>query len=138
MNRLDKIAVLTALVATILGIFGSREFPYEYYADQMLPGGLPVAIAGWSVTTYGPLIVSVTFWRLAKRLQPPRSLVLHLLYLPVAILVFRLGEAVMLALITDPDFDATMSAPEMPALFALAVSTVAYFGAVANRRNLKA
>lgn len=139
MNRLDGIATVTALAATLMGIVGFRNFAFGYYADQMLPGSLPVGMAGWAIATYGPLIAAVAWWRYAKRLSRNVALSLHAIFLPCVLGIFWAGDAIMLAILSDPDFDATLGAPEMPALLSLAVAIVSYYAAVAIRwRNEQA
>lgn len=129
MNRLDKIALATAVAATLLSVTRYR-FAFEYYADQMLPGSLVVAALGWGLATYGPLVVAVAFWRSAKHFPSPVPLMLHLLFVPCAFAALAAGDAVMLSTINDPDFDATLGAPELPAFMALIVSIFSYFIAV--------
>jgi hypothetical protein len=133
MNRLDVIATATALAETLMDIAGFRSFAFDYYADQMLPGSLPFGVAGWALTTYGPLVAAPALWRWAKRLPWGKALWVHALLLPCAIAIFWVGDALMHALISDPDFDSTLGALEMPALLSLAVAIVSYYAAVAIR-----
>ena len=135
MNRLEKVAISTAAISTLLGAVGFQSFPYQYYVDQMLPGSLPIAATGWAIATYGPIALAVIFWRCAKVVRPPFTLVLHVLFLPCALTAFWAGERLMLALISDLDFDATLSAPEMPAILSLAVAIICYFAAVIVHRT---
>jgi hypothetical protein len=137
MSRLEKVALATAILAALLGVMGVRSPAYQYYVDQLLPGSLAVGVLGWTVATYGPLALAVTFRRLTTHLRTP-PLVLHLLFLPCALAFFWAGYATMAALIIDPDFDALLGFPETPALFSLAVATVGYFvSALSERRPAK-
>jgi len=134
MTRLEKIALATAIMASLVGATGFRSFPYQYYVDQMLPGSLPVGILGWTFATYGPLALAVIFRRFAKHFRIP-SLLLHLLFLPCALAIFWAGYATMAASIIDPDFDAMLGFPEAPALCSLAVAIVGYFVAAFSGRQ---
>ena len=133
MNRLEKIALATAILTTLLGVMGLRGFSYQYYIDQMLPGSLPMFVLGWVIATYGPLALAVTFWRLAKRFQTPLSVILHLLLLPCALAIFRAGDSMMVVSIGDPDFDATLGAPELPATLSVAIAILSYFAAALSK-----
>ena len=135
MNRFETLALVTAVVATLLGAMGSLGFAYRYYIDQMSAGGLPVAAAGWAIATYGPLAIATLFWRCAKHLPPPLSWVLHICFFPCALVLFNAGDVLMISTIRDPDFDATLDAPEMPALLSLLVAVGGYITALLARRR---
>lgn len=109
MNRLDGIAIATALATTPMCIVGFRSFAFDYYADQMLSGSLPLGIAVWALATYGSLIAVTASWRCAMRLSRGAALWLHACFLPCALGIFWLVMPFMLALICDPDFDASIA-----------------------------
>lgn len=132
MNRFDKLALAAVIIVTLLCVRGSGDFVYDYYMDQIPEGMLPIGVAGWAIATYGPIAVAVLFWRWAKRIPAPW--VLHLLFLPCAAVLFRIGDALMLSVIEDPDFDATLGGPEMPAILLLVVAVGGYFAAVIARQ----
>ncbi len=137
MNRFDKVAVVTAIIATLLGAIGSQGFEYRYYMDQMPAGGWRVFVAGWAVATYGPIAAAALLWRCAKRLPLPWRWLPHLLFVPCAVMLLRAGEALMASTIQDPDFDAMMDAPLMPAILSQFVAFSSYIAAlVIGRKSL--
>ena len=138
MSRFEKIALATAIVATLLGAIGLRSPAFQYYVDQMLSGSVAIFVLGWAVATYGPLALAVAFRRLAKRFLAPISVALHLLFLPCAIAIYLCGDAMMVASISDPDFDAMIGDPDLPAFLSLAVAIICYFvAALLERRPAK-
>jgi len=98
------------------------------YESQMTDGGKPLWITGWVVASYGPLCIAAAFWRLSKRVRYPW--LLHLLFVPGALLTLRAGESLMPSVIQDPDFDSTIGAPVMAAIFCSFAAVIIYFGAV--------
>ena len=94
----------------------------------MTPWEKVVGCVGWLVATFGPITVSVIFWRLSKHLQ--RALVLHLLMLPIAYALTRAGAWLMLYVIGVPDFDDTIGGPIVQAFLLFVVAVIGYYFAV--------
>ena len=131
MNRFEKIALLVVILVTLLSNFGTGGHVNTYYRGQMDDDGLMMWIAGWIVATYGPIATAACFWRWSRRFGA--GWILHLLFLPCAIILFNVGEGVMLSVIQDPDFDATIGGPILPATFLLSVAVGMYLAALIAR-----
>jgi len=134
MNRLDKLAFAAVIITTLLCVRGTVSIFYVYNSVQPIFGTkLMIGFSGWFIATYGPIAIAVWFWRWAKHIRA--SWVLHLLFLPCAFTVLRAGEALMLYVIGDPDFDATLGGPVMQAYLLFIVAAVGYFAAVVSKRR---
>lgn len=135
MTRFEKLALAAAILITLFYLSNIGTFAFQYYLEQIPVEKLPVMIAGWALIAYGPLLVAVFFWRWAKRISTP--LMLHLLFLPGAAALFGIGEQLMLSTIQDPDFDAMLGAPVIPAFFLFLATMATYFFALLVRRISK-
>ena len=132
LNRLDMVAVLAVIVSTFLCLQSALDAADAYTLFQPLSVAKQVlGVAGWFVATFGPIGVAVCFWRLAKRVRAPW--IVHLLFLPCAYALLMGGGYLMLFVIGDPDFDATLGGPVMQAALLFAVALVLYFAAVIYR-----
>ncbi|HEY1607164.1 MAG TPA: hypothetical protein VGF77_16360 [Allosphingosinicella sp.] len=137
MNRFDKMALTAVIVVTLLCARGQVTIAHLYIQMDHLPETIiPIWAAGWAVATYGPIAIAAWFWRWAKRASAPG--VLHILFLPCAIILLNMGEMIMLSVIPDPDFDATLSGPMIPAMLLLIVAAGGYFGALVAKRLRRA
>ena len=133
MNRFDKLASVTTILATTLCVPKPGNFAYRYYLDQIADRNLPIWFLGMIVSIYGPIAIAVLFWRLSNRVRAPW--LLHLLFLPAAVALLGAGEQLMLSVIQDPDFDATLGGPaELPAMLLFLVAVGGYFGALIAKR----
>jgi hypothetical protein len=94
----------------------------------MADGGRPIWIAGYLIATYGPIILAVGFRRIARCISA--RWVVHVLFFPAAILALNVGERIMLSVIEEPDFDATLGAPIMPALLLVVFAVALYLVAL--------
>lgn len=128
MNRFEKLALASVIVVSLLCVRGPGDLAYDHYRAQVPEGMLPVGLAGWAIFTYGPIALAVAFWRLAKSIRS--SWALHLLLLPSMIALARTGSELMLLVIDDPDFDATMDAPLMAGVLLFLIAVGGYFGAL--------
>jgi hypothetical protein len=135
MNRFDKLALVAVILVTLICVRGPGDLVYDYYRKQIPDGMLPIGLAGFVIATYGPITVAVLFWRWAKRTSMPW--VLHLLLVPSAAGLLSIGEALMLHVIKDPDFDATMDAPLMASTLLFLVAIGTYFGALIAKQVSK-
>ena len=133
MNRLEKLALTTAIVVTILIVTGLRSVAYTYYLDQVRAGGLPTWAAGTMLATYGPIAAAVLFWRCARKINALWTS--FVLFLPCAVALLQAGETLMLSVIDDPDFDAMLGAPTMPANLSFIAAVGGYLAAVIARRR---
>ena len=89
---------------------------------------LPIAVVGWVIVTYGPIIVATLLWGLAKRSSA--SWLLHFLLLPSFWALLVAGNSLMLSTLNVPDFDDTLGAPIMPALLVMTLTTALYASAL--------
>ena len=135
MNRLDKLALAAVIITTLLCIRGSVDAAYAYTSTRPISAtGSMIGLAGWLIATYGPISIAVWFWRWAKQVRA--SWVPHLLFLPCAAGIFRAGEALMLFVIGDPDFDATLGGPVIPAYLLFIAAAGGYLAALVSKRAL--
>ncbi|HEX5184206.1 MAG TPA: hypothetical protein VFW19_13795 [Allosphingosinicella sp.] len=133
MNRFDKMMLAAAVVVTLIFARGQMEIARLYIQmDHLSDRIIPTWTAGWLIATYGPIAVAAWFWRRAKRARAPW--VLHILFLPGAIILLNAGESIMLSTIPDPDFDATLGGPMMPAVLLFLIAVGGYACALVSRR----
>lgn len=126
MNRFEKLALASVILVSLLCVRGPGDLAYDHYRAQVPEGMLPVGLAGWAIFTYGPIAIAVAFWRLAKRIRAAWAL--HLALLPGMWILHRIGGDLMLSVIDDPDFDATMDAPLMAGTLLCLIAIAGYFG----------
>lgn len=126
MNRFDKLALVAAVVVTLRYMPRLEDPTYTYYLGQMTSGQQPIWIAGLILQAYGPIAIAAWFWRWSGKASA--AWILHLLFLPAILVPFGIGEALMLSVMKDPDFDATIGVPEMGGFFLLLIALVAYCG----------
>jgi hypothetical protein len=131
-NRLDVVAAV-AVIATSWLFMRYAWFAADLYFNSTfhpLSGAMQaLGVVGWLLATFGPVGVAVIFWRLAKRGR--KWLLLHVFFLPCAIALFVTGQRIMLLVIGDPDFDATLGGPVLQAFALFVFSVAAYFAALA-------
>lgn len=124
-----------ALMSCEVAMFANGPVFRELYLPQITLSELPVAIAGWVLASYGPILVAALFWRWADRFSA--GWLLHLLLIPCLYALLLAGSRLMLSTINDPDFDNTLGAPIMPGMLCdLAVMAV-YFSALAVKQLSK-
>lgn len=140
MSRFDKAALAATIIVLLLCFGGGRRFlAYQYYLAQIRPAMLPVAVVGWGLVTFGPILLAALFWRRSRSASAPW--IFHLLLLPGCLILLWAGDALMLSAITDPDFDATLDEPDMPGFFLFVIALCGYYTAfvadgIARARNL--
>ena len=66
MKRSDKLALAGLIIVSLGGAALTNSFAYQLYFGQMPPGKLAIAIAGWAVAAYGPILLAGLFWRMAQ------------------------------------------------------------------------
>ncbi|WP_157216323.1 hypothetical protein [Flavisphingomonas formosensis] len=126
MTRLDKAALGVSGVMTLLFAPRALDAARLYKELDQISGAMcMVGILGWIIATYGPIMVFVSSWHLSLRLRA--TWVVHLLVTPCAGITLLAGSKIMLYLIRDPDFDATLGAPVMPAPLLFVIAFVGYF-----------
>lgn len=133
MGRFDKLALITAVLATAVHATNGSRHAHAYYVSQIEGAGLWIWVTGWLAATYAPLALAVWFSRQAKRTASPWML--HLFFPPAACAFFWGGSTAMLSVINDPDFDATLSTPLMPAIFLFFVAMFGYVATAVVRRS---
>jgi hypothetical protein len=135
MNRSDKLAVVGAVIMSYEAFSFAIGPVIGLYLPEITACELPVAIAGWVIASYGPIVVATLFWRLADRLS--MGWLLHILLVPCLYALLLTGERLMLSTVSDPDFDGTLGAPIMPAMFCDLVVIVVYFSALVAKQVFK-
>lgn len=103
MNRLGLFAYGAGVAA--IALFTARETiePSVYLFQKHSSGAAALGATGWFIATFGPLALSIWFWRWACRLDA--RWVLHLLYVPFSIATFRVGESILYNAAGVPDGD---------------------------------
>ncbi len=136
MRLSGTLALIGAILVSCEGAFFAAGPVFrELYLPQIAAWNLPVAIAGWALASYGPIVVAAFFWRGADRFA--QGWLLHLLLIPCLYAVFLTGDRVMLNTVNDPDFDSTSGAPIMPAMLCILAVIIVYFLALAIKRSRK-
>jgi hypothetical protein len=137
MNRFDKIALAVAIAVTLLCARGQMRIMHFYMQMDHLPKTIiPTWATGWVIATYGPMAIAAWIWRWAKRTRAPW--LLHLLFLPCAIIALNVGESVMVSTIREPDFDGTLGGPMAPAILLFFIAVGGYFSGLILRQIRKA
>ena len=103
MNRLGKLAYGAAIAGVALLMAREVVEPSVYLYEQHTAGMVALGTLGWSIATLGPLTLSMCFWRLAERRQ--QQWVLHLLFIPCAIALVRIGSSILFYAADVPDGD---------------------------------
>lgn len=73
------------------------------------------------------MIIAILFWRWAKTLK--KGWVFHLMMLPIALAMFKLGAFIMLSVIEIPDFDDIIGGPVIQAGVLLLLAVIGYYSA---------
>jgi len=132
MNRFDKFALAIAAAATLLcarETMNSGIFYVEAYS--LTRAASAIGILGWILASYGPIALAALPWRWSKRCR--LDWVLHLLFLPGAILIFWAGNFLMLHVIGAPDFDASIGGPVILGILLLLAAVGGYlFAAIVH------
>ena len=128
MNRCDQLALAGVIIVSLEGVAFTHSFAFHLYFSQMPIAQLLIAVVGWVMVTYGPIIVATLLWGLAKRSSAPW--LLHFLLLPSFWALLVAGNSLMLSTLNVPDFDDTLGAPIMPALLVMTVTIALYASAL--------
>ena len=103
MKRLGILAYSTAIVGITLltarEVIEPSVYLYQNHAAPMAALG----VLGWFIATLCPLLLSIWFWHLARRSS--RQWLLHLIFIPCAVAVYRLGANVLFFAADVPDGD---------------------------------
>jgi Na+(H+)/acetate symporter ActP len=132
MNLCIKLALAGMISVSLLGYGFTNSVAYHLYFAQMPIWKFLIALAGWSVATYGPIVVATVFWKTAKRTSA--SWLFHTFLLPSLYALLISGNALMLSTLDVPDFDDTLGAPIMPALFIIIATMIVYLSALVLNR----
>jgi len=128
-NRLEMVGLAAAVLTTMLCFRGESQAAELYLMARPATAGMKaLGLAGWAIATFGPMAVAAAFWRISRRVRP--RWLIHLLFLPCTVAVFRAGDALMLRVAGTPDFDDTLGAPEMQAALMFLVAVAAYLAAI--------
>ena len=131
MKRSDTLALAGLIIVSLGGVAFTKSFAYHLYFGEMPAGTMSIAIAGWAIAAYGPILLAWLFWRMAQRISV--AWLLHMMLLPSFYALLLAGNALMLSTLEVPDFDDTLGAPIMPALLSIAVTAIVYFSALVAR-----
>jgi len=135
MRLSDKLALGGAIFMSVESVGFAIGPVFRLYAPEITGWELPLAIAGWVLASYSPILVAALFWRWADRFA--KGWLLHLLLIPCVFVPVLAGERMMQATVSDVDFDDTLGAPIMPALLCLVAVVAIYFSALAVNCALK-
>jgi hypothetical protein len=129
LNRMDVFGLFAVGVTTVF-FFGAALDAASFYASvrPMSARDLVLGGSGWLIATFGPMILAAVFWRWAKILRNPWTL--HLLMLPLALAMLKLGHSLMLSVTGTPDFDDTIGGPVLQAIALLLLALIGYYFAV--------
>jgi hypothetical protein len=129
LNRMDVFGLLAAGVTTFF-FLGAALDAASLYASvrHMTAKDLVLGCFGWSIATLGPIVLAVVFWRWAKMLR--KAWVLHVLMLPSALAMLKVGASLMLSVTGTPDFDDTIGGPLIQAIALLSLAIIGYYSAV--------
>jgi hypothetical protein len=128
-NRLDVFALVAVIVTTALFLGAALNAADLYTSVQAMSAWeKAVGCFGWLLATFGPITVSIAFWRWSERLQ--KAWILHLLMLPLAYALVRSGASLMLVVIGIPDFDDTIGGPVIQASTLFVLAVIGYYSAV--------
>lgn len=129
LNRMDVFGLLAVGVSTFLFAGGAINAASLYASVlPMSAGDIALGLLGWLVATFGPMMLAVAFWRWAAAIR--KAWTLHLLMLPLALALMKLGTSLMLAVTGTPDFDDTIGGPVNQAMLLLLLAVIGYYSAV--------
>jgi len=131
MRRSGTLALTGVILMSCQGVLFATGPIFRLYARDITAWELPVAVAGWALASYGPILVATLFWRWADRF--PKGWLLHLLLLPCLYALLLAGRRIMGSTVIDSDFDSTLGAPIMPALLFSVVVMAVYYSALAAK-----
>ena len=129
LNRMDVFGLLAVGVTTFF-FAGAALDAASLYASvrPMSAGDLVFGCSGWFIATFCPIVLAVVFWRWAKGLR--KSWMLHVLMLPSALAILKLGSSLMLSVTGSPDFDDTIGGPAIQASVLFLLAVIGYYSAV--------
>lgn len=131
LNRMEVFGLVAVGVTTFL-FSGAAINAGSLYASvrHMSVGDVALGFSGWLIATFGPMTLTVAFWRWAKALR--KAWMLHLLMLPIAVASVKLGTSLMLSVTGTPDFDDTIGGPVIQAMVLLLLAVIGYYSAVTH------
>jgi hypothetical protein len=129
MNWLWRIAYGAALTGVAL-LVGRETIDASIYVYQELASDMvALGVAGWLIATSGPVALSIGVWRWARRFDP--KWVLHLLFIPCAIALFRTGDFILIYATGVPDGDSIEGRTLIAATGFLALTLLVHAAALA-------
>jgi hypothetical protein len=130
-NRMDVFGLLAVGVTTFFFLGAALQAASLYASvSPMSARDLVLGCSGWLIATFGPITLTVVFWRWAKGLR--KAWTLHLLMLPSALAMLKLGGFLMLSVTETPDFDDTIGGPVIQAIVLLPLAVIGYYSAVVH------
>lgn len=132
MRRSDTLALAGTILMSCQGVLFVTGPIFRLYAPEITAREIPVAIGGWAIASFGPILVAALFWRWADR--KPKGWLLHLLLLPCLYALLLAGWRIMGSTVVDSDFDSTLGAPIMPSLLFSVVVMAVYYSALAAKQ----
>ena len=129
LNRMDIFGLLAVGVTTFLFLGAALDAASLYVSVRPMSAADVVwGCSGWLIATLGPVTLAVVFWRRAKTIR--KAWLLHLLMLPLALGMLKLGDSLMLSVTRTPDFDDTIGGPIIQAIALLLLAVIGYYSAV--------
>ncbi|MBX3563483.1 MAG: hypothetical protein KF730_02790 [Sphingomonas sp.] len=130
LNRYEIFALVAVIVTTMLFLDVALGAAWVYtHVQKMSVWQQAGAICGWLIATFGPIALSVLFWRLSRHVR--RAWILHLLMLPLAYLMIGQGAALILAMTGDvTGFDSTLGGPIIQAMVLFMLTIISYYSTV--------
>ncbi|HEX8579260.1 MAG TPA: hypothetical protein VF655_06655 [Allosphingosinicella sp.] len=129
LNRMDVFGLLAVGVTTFFFLGAALDAASLYASVRpMSARDLVLGCSGWLVATFGPITLAVLFWRWSKGIR--RAWTLHLLMLPSALAMLKLGGLLMLSATGAQDFEGTLGGPVFQAGVLLLLAVIGYYSAV--------
>jgi len=125
------ILVYGAAIASIALLTGREVIDAGLFVYQGLPSRMAsLAVVGWLISTFGPLALSIGVWGAARWLQ--RQWVLHLVFIPCAIVLDRAGASILFYAADVPDGDSVEGRTLIAAFGFLALTLLVHAAALAT------
>lgn len=106
MKRLGILAYGVAIVSVALLTARETIDPSVYLYQEHNGGMFALGVTGWFIATLGPISLSICVWLLAQRLNA--RWVLHLMFIPLALMVCKGGASILFYASGVPDGDSMM------------------------------
>ncbi|MFS2110458.1 hypothetical protein ACCC88_12265 [Sphingomonas sp. Sphisp140] len=130
MNRFDKVALCAVIGVTLFPGVHALMISNLYLRDASATQAV-LWFTGQILLTYGPIAAGVLCWRWSKHTR--LGWLLHVLFFPSAVLLFRMGAALMLRASDHMSFDDTIGTPIMAGMLLFVIAVGTYAAALLSR-----